>query len=70
MTSLSWDRFSDERTIDAELLDVAERVAASMKKNGIIATVEEAFDDDPIEPAAKRPAVTEAAAAVNWLPSS
>jgi hypothetical protein len=64
MTSLSWDRFADERAIDAELLDVAERAAASMEDDDIIATVEEALDDEPIEPAAKRPAVAEAAAAV------
>jgi hypothetical protein len=69
MTPMSRDRFPDERAIDAELLDVAERAAASMEDNGIIATVEEAHDDDSesIEPAAKRPAVAETAAAIDQL---
>jgi hypothetical protein len=58
---------SDELAIDAELLDVAERAVALMEDDDIIATVEEALDDDSesIEPAAKRPAVAEAAAAID-----
>jgi hypothetical protein len=36
---MSWDRFPDERAIDAELLDVAERAAASLEDDDIIATV-------------------------------
>jgi hypothetical protein len=72
MTSLSWDRFPDchrNCAIDAEVLDVAERAAAPMEDDDIIATVKAALDDEPIEPAAKRPAVAEAAAAVDG-PSS
>jgi hypothetical protein len=64
MTSLSRDLFFDDRAVGEELLDVAERAAASMEDDDIIAAVEEAVDDEPIEPAAKRPAVAEAAAAV------